>query len=482
MAAQAWRGPVGCAAVLGLGAAAYQSGLPRKVLYIVAPFVDEHGAEIFWVLFSSILFVCLFPLALLRRLKVIAYANTLVLAAGGIALVAGALTTAWVLTVGNSKSSPLTPAGVAAGVQAGVLVAGVIAAAVGFWFNDQRRRREDETLRNDGSRLDQDKKRVEEERFIRTVELIGHENAGVRIGALHSLSGLARDNWNRRSTVVEVICAYLRQPFDYRTATSPDPAPGEARARRTTSDATELAQREYQVRQVAQKLLFDLLPDHNERLTGSPEHVVHGVDLDLRGAELDALHVSGKIFNVDATGARINGVVRIAGCRVPQQVRLDGAEVRGDVVILDSEVFDISVSKAKPCDIHLNSVVIDGLLDLQFEAVSQTRSGVSVRVQDCAIEAVLLPHLIDDISLGGSDFGAGDFLRGRIVDKLELRGCTFAGPLNLGYLMLPIGQTYISLPETDLSGFVAPRGWVLDAVDVSDPRLVRSYVQVLGTT
>lgn len=245
MTAHSWRGPVGCTALLGLCAAAYNSGLQRKALYVVAPFVDSHSAQIFWVAFSTILIVCVFPLGLLRRLKNLAFANTLVLIAGGVAIFSGALTTTWVLSAGESGGSPLTPAGVAAGVQAGVLVAGVIAAAVGFWFNDQRRRREDETLRNDGSRLDQDKKRVEEERFIRTVELIGHENAGVRIGALHSLSGLARDNAARRSTVVEVICAYLRQPFDYRTATNPEPVPGEARARRPTSDATELARREY---------------------------------------------------------------------------------------------------------------------------------------------------------------------------------------------------------------------------------------------
>lgn len=231
---------------------------------------------------------------------------------------------------------------------------------------------------------------------------------------------------------------------------------------------------------MAQKLLFDLLPDYHDLLNGTSHRVAHEVELDLRGAELDGLHVSGKVFNLDATGARINGVVRIADCRIPQQIRLDGVEVRGDVVLLTSNIYDLSVSKAKPCDIRLDDVVVRGLLDLQFEAVSQTKSGVSLRVQNSAVEAVLLPHLIDEISLGESDFGAGDFLQGRVLDKLELRGCSFASPLNLGSLMLPLSQTYISLPETDLAGFVPPRGWVLDAVTWQTPRLVRSHVQVLG--
>lgn len=47
------------------------------------------------------------------------------------------------------------------------------------------------------------------ERFARSVELLGHADGSVRLGALYALEGLARDNFDRQ-TVYDVISAYAR--------------------------------------------------------------------------------------------------------------------------------------------------------------------------------------------------------------------------------------------------------------------------------
>lgn len=47
------------------------------------------------------------------------------------------------------------------------------------------------------------------ERFARAVELLGHSDLSVRLGALYALEGLARDNFDRQ-TVYDVVSAYAR--------------------------------------------------------------------------------------------------------------------------------------------------------------------------------------------------------------------------------------------------------------------------------
>jgi len=47
------------------------------------------------------------------------------------------------------------------------------------------------------------------ERFAKSVELLGHSDGSVRLGALYALEGLARDNFDRQ-TVYDVISAYAR--------------------------------------------------------------------------------------------------------------------------------------------------------------------------------------------------------------------------------------------------------------------------------
>jgi hypothetical protein len=57
--------------------------------------------------------------------------------------------------------------------------------------------------------------------YLKAVEQLGSDRAAVRHGALYALERLAQDNPAQRQTVVDVLCAYLRNPY------SPPPESGQ---------------------------------------------------------------------------------------------------------------------------------------------------------------------------------------------------------------------------------------------------------------
>ncbi len=98
------------------------------------------------------------------------------------------------------------------------------------------------------------------ELYARAVEQLGHVNAPVRLGGLYSLERLAQDHQEHRQTVIDVICAYLRMPFDpaplaptgdQQTATDEEPGDMTEGNGHDNSDVKQ----ELQVRFAAQRLL-----------------------------------------------------------------------------------------------------------------------------------------------------------------------------------------------------------------------------------
>src|SRR4051794_16068373 len=78
------------------------------------------------------------------------------------------------------------------------------------------------------------------DRYAKAIEQLGHDKAPVRLGAMYSLERLAQDNLEFRPAVVDVLCAYLRMPFEPPKRYEQDT---ESRAERTEdtapSDATD---------------------------------------------------------------------------------------------------------------------------------------------------------------------------------------------------------------------------------------------------
>jgi hypothetical protein len=201
----------------------------------------------------------------------------------------------WLLTdPATSRSDALKTAG---------LAGGAVVALYALWLNDRRRRVEEarqevERQRHDleMSRTEQDRERISDERFAKSVELLGHEADQVRVGALHALAGLARSRPQYTQTVLDVLCSYLRRPFTHARYTDGDAKP-------TPED-----ERELQVRLTAQRLLAELLPRTSE--VDGESH-----DLDLTGAVLEYLDLSGRrIGGLLLRYAALYSSTNLSGC------------------------------------------------------------------------------------------------------------------------------------------------------------------------
>jgi len=174
------------------------------------------------------------------------------------------------------------------------LAGGAVAALFGLWLNDRRRRVEED-------RHELERTRISDERFAKSVELLGHEADQVRVGAVHALGGLARTE-PYTQTVLDVLCAYLRRPFE--------------------ADGAEAA-RESEVRRTAQRVIRASLPEAG---TG-PAYT-----LDLSGARLDRFTLSGKhVGLLGAQGATIVNGVSFVDTTFTGSVFLTGASVHGPV-------------------------------------------------------------------------------------------------------------------------------------------------------
>jgi uncharacterized protein YjbI with pentapeptide repeats len=186
--------------------------------------------------------------------------------------------------------------------------------------------------------------------YTKAVEHLGHAQAPVRLGALHSLVRLAQDYPPRRQMVVDVLCAYLRLP-------PAQLAPDKSAAEATTSSGW-LAQ-ELQVRETTQRLLAD----HLRRPPGSSgddagglpasqaEPFWPGMNIDLTGATLvgtlnltevsvvDATF-SGATFPGDATfdGGIFAGAARFTGATFLGFARFDAAVFSGEARFTGAKV------------------------------------------------------------------------------------------------------------------------------------------------
>ncbi|MGN9775705.1 pentapeptide repeat-containing protein [Micromonospora sp. H33] len=147
------------------------------------------------------------------------------------------------------------------------------------------------------------------ELYTRAVELLGSDNAAVRLGGLHALERLGQDNPGQRPTIVAVLCAYLRMPG--------------------ANDS-----RETEVRRTAQRVL-------TRHLRADGDHFWPGVSLDLTGARLDGFDAAGcTLVDADLTGAVCTGTTRFTGADVRGRLSL-GATF--DELLLDGVTGDAEI-------------------------------------------------------------------------------------------------------------------------------------------
>ena len=206
-------------------------------------------------------------------------------------------------------------------LKTGGLAAGSVVALYALWLNDRRRRVDEERQLLEHARQDLDRaraaherERAADERFLRAVELLGHDTDQVRVGALHALAGLARARPSYTQDVLDVICSYLRRPFEH-----PDYAV--ARGGAVPKPDPE-ADRWRVVRLTAQRLLADLLPR-----VGAESPIAY--DLDLTGATLEYCDLSHRVI----------GQLRARAMHLYQSNSLHHCEIRGPAWFTETEVW-----------------------------------------------------------------------------------------------------------------------------------------------
>jgi hypothetical protein len=258
----------------------------------------------------------------------LALTGTIVLAFGVFTLVTGLLLDG----TGTTDSDALRTGG---------LAAASVVALYGLWLNDRRRRVDEERqgLDNqrkelddqrfrleearqelDRQRADDDRGRTADERFARSLELLGHDADQVRVGALHALAGLARNRPAYTQTTLDILCAYLRRPYDHATYQARrDNVERPVDTWRQDLDAD----RERQVRLTAQRLIVDLLPSSSEQ--DAPDY-----NLDLTGAALEYFDLSHKrVGTFTARSAHFYEAVSFEGAHFHGPIWLTWAHLWG---------------------------------------------------------------------------------------------------------------------------------------------------------
>ncbi|MEV4077858.1 pentapeptide repeat-containing protein [Nonomuraea fuscirosea] len=196
-----------------------------------------------------------------------ALAGALALAIVGVAGLVAALLMVWgspVLAPTPTLSLPSLLEVIKISVAAVAGIGGVIALVVAY----RRQRVVEATSALEHSKEDRERSRLFNERFATACGQLGEDHAAVRLAGVHALAGLADDWPAGRQTCIDVLCAYLRMPYEL----SPEP------------DAS--VEHRLQLRSIAEvrRTIWRIIGAH---LRSDQESSWHGHDFDFTGAVID---------------------------------------------------------------------------------------------------------------------------------------------------------------------------------------------------
>ncbi len=238
-----------------------------------------------------------------------------------------AVLAALVVTAGTGVALWLVKAPPIEIVKTSGVAGGAVVALYALWLNDRRRRVEEK-------RHDLESEKIADERFARSVELLGNDADQVRVGAMHSLEWLARSTPRYRQTVLDVLCAYLRRPFEHKAHEKLPGDPDQV----LVEDRQDVLL-EHQVRLTAQRLIKDLLSWRD-----MPEEEHEHYNLDLTGASLDYLSLDGRHVNrLVARRAQFYGITNLRNVHAIKPALFSGGTFHGRVQFENAR-FDGGVS------------------------------------------------------------------------------------------------------------------------------------------
>lgn len=170
--------------------------------------------------------------------------------------------------------------------------------------------------------------------YGQAVEQLGHDKAAVRLGGLYSLERLAQDHPQHRQTVIDVVCAYLRMPFQPpELALIGDQQSSADQSPPHTDHNDSGTRQELQVRLAAQRLItrhLTLRADIYGQPPGIPDTYWEGMNIDLTGAHLIDFDFSQcQPQRADLRRAQFSGHARFDGARFSGTARFNGARFSG---------------------------------------------------------------------------------------------------------------------------------------------------------
>ena len=170
-----------------------------------------------------------------------------------------------------------------------------------------------------------DRTRVFNERFTTIAAQLGDAQPAVRLAGVHAMAGLADDWQQNRQTCVDVLCAFLRLPYD--------PDPGE--------DADPAERIAYRANREVRHTIIRLIGAH---LRLGPVASWQGLDFDFTDVVFDGGDFTGARFSggtVLFTGARFSGgkVIFDRAEFASGEVYFTGASFSGGAVSFDGAKF-----------------------------------------------------------------------------------------------------------------------------------------------
>jgi hypothetical protein len=316
----------------------------------------------------------------------------LMLLASVLAAIAVTVATVVVLLLVEPKLSK------AEALKTGGLAGGSVVALYALWLNDRRRRTEE-------ARHGLESAKVADERFARSVEMLGHEADQVRVGAMHALSWLTALEPRYKQTVLDVLCAYLRRPFEHAALTDRGDDPDHS----ALKESPEF-DREREVRRTAQRLITDMLPFGADT---DPRRY----HLDLTGATIEYLRLSGRrVGRLTARRTRFYGITQIGELDATKPVLFSGAVFHGRVSARDARFTGgLSLQDVRFAgEVDLSGAEVSTFLHLSEDVPKPLKGtltvlpGTGMRIAPPSGWALAGAYEVEQRRGGGADGRAGD--------------------------------------------------------------------------
>lgn len=257
---------------------------------------------------------------------------------------------------------------------------------------------------NDDARHDAEQRRISN-LYLKAVEQLGADKAPVRLAGLYALERLAQDNAGQRQTIVNVISAYLRMPYDL-------PHEEPTKAGDTHWEEYRACLQEREVRMTAQRILTS----HLVLGDGDGSRFWPDLDLDLSGAALIELKLHDcSLRNANFARATFVGQTTLLGIKFTGSTRFDNAEFLGEAWFAEAEFSDST---------HFDSAVFHA--DARFDEASFLGATVfreAVFLRDARFNKT---SFVGKVIFSDAVFqGDADFTGTHLADEAYLPGVDF---------------------------------------------------------